>query len=436
MYNLVIAKGFYEFRFHTEMNGIETHYKGLLLFFHDSSSLNRMRVKFISTSGDSMLIEQRIKVEFKEGLNKNFRILKGYDVKMLQSTFDKKVIYAPDEFIFKKSATGYYEPYYSKSRLREYGTVKATIDGFKVLNNIDNNYLQFFSWGVDDIEKTENQGQSLSANKNSFSSSKKAFNVFSKLNLQNVKKLHIILVTNTKVIDIGKFCRENETKLEEYFSSMADVGGCEPNIIKINEENFTLDKLKSTLSTLNITAGIDGVIFYYSGHGFRNPDQADPFPRLELRVRTRSGHTDHTNSIGLSEVYETIKSKNPKFSFTIAECCNREIVDNAFVFDDDKDIMLAPGSLPFNKILVNHLLEFSGNVMVSTASPTQNSYYTRDGGLFRNAFTEYLDASLCVKNSEIPLSWLSLIEKSSVNTNVELKKRRPELEEVAIWTGF
>ena len=65
----------------------------------------------------------------------------------------------------------------------------------------------------------------------------------------------------------------------------------------------------------------DIVMFYYSGHGFRYPNDASDYPRMWLK--TGSDENVETNNLRIEEdVYDHIIKMGAGVNIVLSDCCN------------------------------------------------------------------------------------------------------------------
>lgn len=135
--------------------------------------------------------------------------------------------------------------------------------------------------------------------------------------------LHLIVVANTAISDIGESCEVDEEKIVRQFEIISDELGISFDKIEIDDKSFNkanVDKAVANLSPENN----DIVIFFYSGHGFRWSNQVSKYPFLSMRY---SDYTpiNNTTTISLEEIYNNLKIKGARLTMVIGDCCNSDI---------------------------------------------------------------------------------------------------------------
>ncbi len=136
---------------------------------------------------------------------------------------------------------------------------------------------------------------------------------------QRQAQLHLIVVANTKDITIGNTCVVDRDRTVKMYHDLAEFLqiGFDPKVISDN--NFSKANVENTVANLN-PGPRDIVIFYYSGHGFRDPDNSKQFPRLALINADYQSIVE--NSVNIEDIYNLIKRKGARFNLVISDCCN------------------------------------------------------------------------------------------------------------------
>ena len=124
---------------------------------------------------------------------------------------------------------------------------------------------------------------------------------------------------------IGKRCVVDEEEMIYAFDELADwlgVDMVQPKIIDgeaFGKEgvNDAIDNwLKEQQPTRN-----DIVVFYYSGHGFRFPNDASEYPRMWLKTST--DRNPETANLRMEEdIYDRIVTMGAGVNIVLSDCCN------------------------------------------------------------------------------------------------------------------
>jgi hypothetical protein len=172
------------------------------------------------------------------------------------------------------------------------------------------------------------------------------------------------------------------------------------------------ERVQSTLNGLSVGSD-DVVFFYYSGHG-ANPGEEDRWPILAVEGQSGS------NLLKLSDVKNTLQSKNPRLLITMADACN------VFVEGVTRGGKQVEDNQPsgFKKLFLN----YSGTITASSSMPGQYSFGDpQDGGRFTVQFLESLNQVQASSNPD----WETVQEKSTQKIQVdhpEQKNQTPQMK--------
>jgi hypothetical protein len=435
------AIGYFKIKFSTQLEGIRTEYTGLLLYYDDNSDLNTMRIYFYNQMGERILVEEKIKIEYDDRLGNDFRVFRGYHPRILIDGIQAKASYFPDVFKFKKAQNGYFEPDHVESTIDSVGLQKGKITLFQSVKNISAKELREF--GLD---------KSYSLQDHNFKSDRviakgpavRDFNIRYEApdtveEKAPLNKIHLIVMSNTLVEDLSGSIKINEAGIERFMGSLIEQAGNSVNQIEIDGKDFTLATMNGKIKNLTVAEN-DGIIFYYSGHGFRTTDQLDSFPYLDIRYNTLVQRINANNSRNLKDIYEELKAKKPAFCIVIGECCN-DTTDNGLTTGDllknipKPSLKPAKASLdPIREDLARNLLTFRGSLLVSTAHPYQRSYYDSDkGGVFWYFFRNIMFQNLVGAQSPTSTSWIDYLSYAAKQTETTVKASDVTFIQIPLW---
>lgn len=220
--------------------------------------------------------------------------------------------------------------------------------------------------------------------------------------------LHLIVVANTKITDIGAGCRVDEKNVVAEFESITKTMGITLKTYLINGDDFNKTKTQSTLDRLSPKPN-DIVVYIYRGHGFRWSDQSEPWPQMDLR-NGNYGKVSQSTSLGLTQAFNTIRNKNARLNIVLADCCNNDIGINRRT-ETPLDDLESKGYYDAEK-LKKLFLESRGNIISCAASPGEYSWVnTSKGGFYTLSFIESLRAEVSSKNKS-EASWESVMKQT------------------------
>lgn len=220
--------------------------------------------------------------------------------------------------------------------------------------------------------------------------------------------LHLIVVANTLISDIGESCEVDENKIVKEFDIICDELQIDFNKVVIDDKNFNKSSVDNALYKLSPGSN-DIVVFFYSGHGFRWSNQASRYPFMSLRY---SDYTpiNSTTTMSLEEVYNTVKSKGARFNLVIGDCCNSDIG----VTQRGGEVSLSGKNQNQGKLarLQELFLKTKGSYIFAAASPGETSCGNAiDGGYLTSSFFQSLSQETSFMSQDTP-SWETVINRS------------------------
>ena len=138
-----------------------------------------------------------------------------------------------------------------------------------------------------------------------------------------VPKLHLVVVANTIVPDIGSSCVVDRDNILQEFDDISDGLGIEIKKHVIDGQDLSKANVRSTINGLSPGSN-DIVVFAYSGHGYRWSDQVSTYPNMAMYY-SRYESPSNSNSYNLQEVYDLIVSKGARLNIVLGDCCNNDI---------------------------------------------------------------------------------------------------------------
>jgi Caspase domain len=375
-----------------------------LLFYHGPNAVNNVvRVRFYDKTDGWVVVEQKIKVKIDHVNGKDSWVLSGESPQYITKVPPGRNYY-PDLFSLSKNALDiYYKPDYVFSKDDQHPFLYGVINSFVPLSNstVDNAYLADFEWEW----PAKNNIPTIDFTRST---------------------LHLVLVSNSNDARLGMGFMANHRKLKSLFTDIA--GSCNLNLdlVEVSGDNFRRSNILSAVSNL-YTAPNDIIIFYYSGHGFRYPDQQSGWPRMDLRANAFKDFVD-TNSLSIdTDVYQPLKRKGARLTIVIGECCNT--VPEAEPISADP-MLIAPGENILSADKAKSLMNKKGDILIATSSPNEPSvYYVSIGGFFCNNFVTSLLSNLGFNSSATDITWENIFNLAKQGTELEAlmsgKKQNP-----------
>lgn len=133
--------------------------------------------------------------------------------------------------------------------------------------------------------------------------------------------LHAISFCATEAENIAEGVKLDYENFLMETAILADQLGYDRKMYAFPHEVCTKDNLYNVLNQLQCSPD-DIVIFYYSGHGGRNPNDKSQFPQMCLKY---NGY-QQANFVPVHEVQTRLANKNARLTLILSDCCN--VADN------------------------------------------------------------------------------------------------------------
>ncbi|MBI5857950.1 MAG: caspase family protein [Sphingobacteriales bacterium] len=388
------AQILYKVNFHDKNNA---PYEGLLVYFNESRSY--MRISYYSTNNKYQVVDVKYKSStgtFNDG--STYFFMSGSNPRFItQDSAGQK--YNPDHFIWRK---GKYEKDWKSPSTTDDPNLKyeseLPVDSFYQVSpyTVSETFLRRFFWD----------------NEPDYFSLRKLCGLVDITNINPVNtsgaKLHLIVVANTLIGDIGPSCKADRDKLDYEFRSVADALGVGYEKYIVDEDNFNKTDVQNTLNSLRPGRN-DMVVFVYRGHGFRWDNQTDAYPMMDLR-KSNYLPIDKTTSLALSEVYNTIKNKGARLNLVLADCCNN------YVGINQNTTVSFLNSQADNKPDINKLKKLfvsaRGNLICAAAKAGEYSWANPFGGFFTLSFIQAMKEKISYFNNSTS-TWNDVITYST-----------------------
>lgn len=144
----------------------------------------------------------------------------------------------------------------------------------------------------------------------------------------------------------------------------------------------------------------DVVLFYFSGHGNRDPSKKSPWPYMYLSAKNKH--------MPLKTVTKKIRQKKARLSLILADCCNSTRSGPAIYARQSST--LTPQETYIRQVQsIQRLFTQSKGVIISSGSSAgKESWDTINGGIFTNAWLHSLQNELRRSNP----SWSHVFKKT------------------------
>jgi len=224
------------------------------------------------------------------------------------------------------------------------------------------------------------------------------------LNGSNESVLHLIVVANTNVSDIGTACEKDMVNLSSEFGGIARVLGMKYDLKTIKGDSYSKENLAQLIRNFNPNKN-DVVVFVYTGHGFRFDDQQDYYPNMDL---CPTNYDDPTkNYVAVSDVYKELVAKGARLSLVFSDCCNNEIGETTPLINTSTLFSRSNNNYDIKK-LERLFVDASGSLIATAASPGEVSWCGVNGGFFTLSLLESLRAHISALATNLP-DWETLV---------------------------
>lgn len=367
-------------------------YEGLLVYFNESRSY--MRINYYTDDNKYIVVNVDYKSStgtFDDG--STYFFMWGYNPKFItEDSANQK--YNPDHFIWRKAKNQekWNSPSTTDDPKLSYST-EVPVDSFFQVNTytVTETFLRKFFW----------------SNETDFFALKQLCGIDNTAITpvyNNTTKLHLVVVANTLIGDIGASCVADRDKLDYEFRSIAEALGAGYEKYIIDGSNFNKTNVLNRLNSLNPGKN-DIVVFVYRGHGFRWNNQTDAYPMMDLRTSNYVTISQNT-SLGLSDVYNILKNKSSRLNLILADCCNNNIGLNQMTATSFLNSQA--DNKPDIAKLKNLFISAKGNVISAAARSGEYSWANPFGGFYTLSFIQALKEKISYLNSN-NYSWSDII---------------------------
>lgn len=213
---------------------------------------------------------------------------------------------------------------------------------------------------------------------------------------------HVINFCNTLDPKIG--CEVDYDRIIQEASAIGALIGYDVRFYCGEGEDCSKENLMNTLNSLS--CGKDDVIlFYYSGHGTRSPQDKSEFPQMCLKY---SGYEEE-KFVPVYKAVETLQTKGAHFTLVITDCCNNPVSGISAKTLMSKD----GGAMTDNEAIARNyrklFVESQGMVIVTSSKKGQTSLGgKRNGGLFTDQF--FGNSLYAAAIGQIPATWNDVLQ--------------------------
>lgn len=393
---------FYELTYSFETEEGNEDYQAFLMSYGDGTGV--VRITFtVRATGEKNIVEYDVAEMYDDEnieLATQFAFICSNPVQIKGST-----MYPADNFVFQKNPeTGFFEPFEVISADEETAEGEEVTGHFQtayLLNEADltPEFIQHYF-----IEEDEEYQNILVNEVRPITVEQKA------------TKLHLVIVANTLDQKIGKTCvidKESITSLFEEITGFLEIG---LSTQVVDGKNFSRKNVDLALSSVRPGQN-DIVVFYYSGHGFNDPQGRSIYPSLDLRDKI-SQDIGGMNSLNIEDIFQLVKAKGARLNLVLSDCCNNDPFSSNSIGSEGAS--LRTSSIGWNKNFCAELfLKSKQSILMTAASKGQLSAgNVADGGFFTFNLRENIEKSVGKLAPSNVVNWPAIVTQTQKQTTV------------------
>lgn len=409
------SQSVYGFQFNFHNSNDSAAYHAFMMRNNDGSGLLRVRYQ-PTTSTDDVLIEMDTDEQYAidiSGLEDTTTlVIKGINPKFIMG--ESKSKYSPPTFIFKyNKANDFFEP----------STVISSISGIQVPPTTS------FSWQL-----VEGAALNKSFVSQFFSEDEDLYkNFFQPLTrglspLEKNMRLFLLIVADTLDETIGSACAKDIPRAIQLFKDLTDYLGIKFLPKTICGKQYSKANVQAAINALRPLAN-DIVVFYYTGHGFRLPENTRPYPNLKLKnfKTLRSNFRDSLSwikqsrkdniiySLNIEDIFDQIRKKGARFNLVLSDCCNNDIFSTSAI--GTKPGKTKGSGVEWNEDNIRTLFLNKNpmSILATAARSGQKSTCNLSFGGFFSYFFKQSMESFCSKLKTNP-TWDLILQSTMIQT--------------------
>lgn len=393
------AQTIYQVFYHFDIAGGQEDYKAFIYRNDDGTGFMRIRFTDLKTRTDNIVeasMQESFGTDERGEEDTNYLVFAGIDPKLIAG----QVLYPPDNFVFQLGQEGYYEPSFVYSFHADSTEFRGELDSVFLLNQQDLDkelVLQYFT------EQDEFYTNLFEASTRGLTAKEKG------------TRLLMMVVANTNDKTIGKTCAVDKESMYKTFSELAEFLeiGFVPTVI--TGDDFSKANVDKALNALRPTEQ-DIVVFYYSGHGFSDRNDAYSFPYLDLRDKSFQAFGGQY-TLNMEAIYKKIKLKGGRLNLVLSDCCNNDPTQTSNISQETPSTRTSSIGWNKDKCLALFMNPARISILMTAARKGELSAgNTQDGGFFSFNFRQSLEKSIGLVNKDKEVSWTTILNNARTQT--------------------
>jgi hypothetical protein len=398
------AQTLYELSYHFQLKKGREDYKALMLRNEDGSGTIRLEYYDLQTKTRNLVemeVMESYGIDDKGAEDTNMLIYVGLDQKQIIG----KVMYKPDNYVFTLNKTSnFYEPDFVISFNDDGSEDMGVLDDAVLLQQEDlteEKILHYFT-------ESDEVYQSL------FTNTTRALTAEEKQT-----QLFLILVANTTDVSIGKTCVVDKDATYKTFSDIAEFLNIPFKPIVIADKDFSKVNVEKAIHSLQ-PGKKDIVVFYYSGHGFNQPNAGYAYPFLDLRDKV-SQSVGGEFTMNIENIFKEIKAKGARLNLVFSDCCNNIPGESNLISGASASTRNSSIGWDLQNCKLLFMREQPISLLMTAAQKGELSAgNVSDGGIFTFNFRQSIENRLRLFATDV--SWNNLITAAQTQTTTRANR--------------
>jgi hypothetical protein len=236
--------------------------------------------------------------------------------------------------------------------------------------------------------------------------------------------LYLLFVANVTDPKIGTANSKDMYDAIKFFGKVKDFLGIYNFVYDtITRNNFNRQTVSQKIDALKPRAN-DIVVFYYAGHGFRQPRDTRTGPCIDLRdIADYKKKNYLDNSLCMEDIATSIKNKGARLNLIISDCCNDTVtktnpIVNVAALSGKKGVFdqfwntQKCRDLFLNKTPITILAGAAKPGQLAISNPVF-------GGYFSNFFINTLETNLSLASTSLKITWDDIFNQVKPQTETK-----------------
>jgi hypothetical protein len=236
-------------------------------------------------------------------------------------------------------------------------------------------------------------------------------------------RMFLVVVASTKDSSLMPNCLTDARKVVDVFTDIGENELGIPVLVdSVYGSRYSKTNVEAALAKLKPGAD-DIVVFYYSGHGFRDQKiPAKDFPFLDLRdPNNRPRPKPQAQTLNIQDIYTSIVQKGARLNLILSDCCNDTVEAKKTKSNMPMPVTRAPMKYAKNNLIALFLTRTKMNFLMTAASKDERAIITpRYSSYFTYFFVESLRSYLSPAKGNP--TWFQVMEDAKKQTTVFASK--------------